>query len=295
MTIVEVVPYDSNWPNLFEAEAKLLSKALGNNCIAIHHIGSTSIPGLSAKPILDILPVVKDIVKVDKATKAMIALGYEVKGEAGMAFRRFFQKGNPSRTHNIHLYEKEDPEISRYLNFRDWMRAHPEDALAYATLKVKLAKEFPHDIFHYCSGKDAFVASIDAKDGYDGWRMVQALTDREWALAHKLRKDILTNSFKGKDHIHFIFYKNADVIGYAHLQLYSENEALLRFIAIDKPYRNLGFGSQFLKLCERWLRQQGFSKLLVNVPQNMQKFYHNHGYLNDNVKKDPSNIHIKFI
>jgi len=106
---VKVVPYDPRWPEIFRAESIQIEQALGNNCSAIHHIGSTAIPGLSAKPIIDILPVVKDIVEVDAATKAMEGLGYEAKGENGMAFRRFFQKGKEVRTHHVHVYEKEDP------------------------------------------------------------------------------------------------------------------------------------------------------------------------------------------
>ena len=279
MPLVKVVPYDSNWPTMFEEEAKLLKQALGSNCIAIYHIGSTSIPGLSAKPILDILPVVKNILEVDLSNEAMKNLGYEVKGEAGMAFKRFFQKGSPSRTHNIHVYQEKDPEISRYVKFRDWMRSHPSDALAYATLKLTLAQKFPQDIFRYCSGKDAFVASIDTKDGYDGYRCVQALTDQEWKAVNSLRKDPLDNSFKQKDHIHFVFYKNAEVIGYAHLQLLPKHKAILQFIAIKKPYQKLGFGTQLLQLCERWLNHQGFKTLLVQAPKTAYTFYSTHGYV----------------
>jgi len=83
---IEVVEYDPSWPELFEVEAERIKQALGHNCIRIHHIGSTSIPGLSAKPVIDMLPVVRDIQEVDKATKAMESLGYEAKGEYGMAF-----------------------------------------------------------------------------------------------------------------------------------------------------------------------------------------------------------------
>jgi GrpB-like predicted nucleotidyltransferase (UPF0157 family) len=77
--IVEVVAYDSQWPNLFEIEAGFIKNALGDNCIAIHHIGSTAVPGLSAKPIIDILPVVKDILLVDQFNSAMTNLGYDAK------------------------------------------------------------------------------------------------------------------------------------------------------------------------------------------------------------------------
>lgn len=185
---VEVVNYDPNWSLMFEGEAKLIELALGSNCIAIHHIGSTSIPGLSAKPIIDMLPVVKDIQMVDRTTAAMESLGYEAKGEFGIAFRRFFQKGKNTRTHNVHVYQEGDTEIRRYLKFRDWMRSHAEDAENYAKLKIELAAQFPQDILSYCNGKDAFVASIDAKNGFEGWRMVQALTDREWSAVRDLRQ-----------------------------------------------------------------------------------------------------------
>ena len=287
-TNIEVVPYNLHWPEMFASEAELIKQALGGNCVEIHHIGSTSVSGLCAKPIIDMLPVVHDIQEVvDKATKAMEALGYEVKGEYGIAFRRYFQKGKDIRTHNVHVYQEGDPEISRYLKFRDWMRMHPDDTQRYAQLKVELAVKFPHDILQYCNGKDAFVASIDVKDGFDGWRMVQALTDREWSAVRDLRDknffksqpDPYTWTFAHKDHIHFVFYKNADIIGYAHLQLWPENRAALRIIVIDERYRNLGLGSQFLKLCERWLHHQGFKTLLIQSSPEAYEFYRKHSYV----------------
>ncbi|NGX26212.1 MAG: hypothetical protein K940chlam6_00127 [Chlamydiae bacterium] len=306
---IEVVSYNPQWPELFASEAELIKRALGNNCITIHHIGSTSVPGLSAKPIIDILPVVRDIQTVDQATRAMESLGYEVKGEYGIAFRRYFQKSKNVRTHNVHVYQEDDPEISRYLKFRDWMRSHPEDAETYAKLKQELSAN-SQDMLHYCNGKDAFVASIDAKDGYDGWRMVQALTDREWSTVRNLRQlyffkaktDPYTWTFKHKDHVHFVFYKNAQIIGYAHLQLWPQYRAALRIIVIDELYRNLGYGSQFLKLCERWLIHRGFKKLLIQSSKEAYKYYCNNGYIPmpfndpDGYEGDPQDIEIgKFL
>ena len=254
--IIEVVPYNPEWPEMFESEAKLIKEALGTNCISIYHIGSTSVPGLKAKPIIDILPVVKDIQQVDLTTEAMEFIGYEAKGEFGIAFRRYFQKGKSGRTHNIHVYEEGDPEIDRYLKFRNWMRSHENDAKAYSKLKLALAEKFPNDILQYCFGKDAFVASIDAKDGYSGYRMVQALTDIEWATVRALCPEHFLD--RHKDHIHFVFYKNSEIIGYSHLQLCPKNRASLLMLAIDKRYRNLGWDSLFLKLLKRWLKHQSY-------------------------------------
>jgi len=229
---VEVVAYNPRWPLLFENEAKRIMQALGDNCQTVHHIGSTSIPGLPAKPIIDMLPVVKNILAVDQATGAMESLGYVSKGEHGIVFRHFFQK---NQHYNVHVYEENDPEISRYLKFRDWMRTHELDAQAYARLKQELAKKFPTDILQYCLGKDSFVAQIDAKNGFEGWRMVQALTDREWNAVRAWRQryffketsDPFSWTFTHKDHIHFVFYVNAAIIGYAHLQLLPEKKGLV--------------------------------------------------------------------
>ena len=161
--IIEVVPYNPHWPKMFEAEAKLIKKALGDNCIAIHHIGSTAIPGLSAKPVFDILPVVKSLSEVDRSVEAMERIGYEALGEYGIPLRRFFQKGGDWRTHHVHVFEKGNPAISLHLQFRDWLISHPDDAKAYQDLKLKLASKFPRDSERYVKGKEAFIQSIKTK------------------------------------------------------------------------------------------------------------------------------------
>lgn len=307
---IEVTPYNPIWPKMFELEAELIRQVLTDNCIIIHHIGSTAVSGLNAKPIIDILPVVKNILEVDKVTEAMEGLGYEAKGEYGIAFRRYFPKGKDIRTHQVHIYEEGDPEIDRYLKFRDWMRSHKDDAQAYANLKIELAAKFPQDILQYCNGKDAFVANIDIRDGFEGWRMVQALTDREWLAVRDLRQkyffksneDPYTWTFKHPDHIHFVFYKNTDIIGYAHLQLWPESRAALRIIVIEECSRNRGFGGQFLRLCERWLRHKSVKTLHIQSSPSAYPFYLHHEYVKmpfndpDGYKTDPQDIEIgKFL
>lgn len=287
--IVEVVAYNTEWPQMFDEEAKRIKNALGDNCIAIYHIGSTAVSGLSAKPIIDIVPVVTNILRVSEDVSAMEQLGYEAKGEYGIPFRRYFQKGRSQRTHNVHVFEKGNPDIDRHLKFRDWMRMHIKDRDAYAVLKTELALQYPNDMMSYCLGKDSFIADIDAKTGFDGLRMVQALTDREWQAARHFRQkyffgrvpieDPYTWTFKDSQHVHFILYKGVKIIGYAHIQLWSENRAAMRIIVIDKPYRNKGIGGEFLKLCERWLSHQNRDILLIQSSPDAYKFYCNHGYM----------------
>jgi len=161
--IIELVPYDVVWPDLFEREAELIRAALGPNCLEIHHIGSTAVPGLIAKPVIDMLPVVSNIVHVDFAVEIMQQLGYEGKGEFGIPARRFFMKGGDNRTHHVHVYEKNNAEIERHLRFRDWLRSHPDDRTAYQNLKMELAAQFAHDPLAYSANKDGLIRAIELR------------------------------------------------------------------------------------------------------------------------------------
>ncbi|HAT1867318.1 TPA: GNAT family N-acetyltransferase [Legionella pneumophila] len=287
--LIEVVPYDAGWPMQFVQEAEVIKKALGDNCIEIHHIGSTSVAGLRAKPVIDMLPVVLDITKVDSSNASMRALGYEAKGEYGMPFRRYFQKGGNQRTHQAHVFELGNPEIERHLKFRDWMRTHPEDRDAYACLKQDLALQYPDDITAYCLGKEDFIATIDKKAGFNGLRIVKTLTMREWNTARHLRQfyffdkaglsDPYTWTFEHDAHVHFVLYQGSEIIGYAHLQLWPKERAALRIIVIDEFKRNHQYGSQFLALCEKWLKNQGYQSLHVESSPDALKFYRNNGYI----------------
>jgi GrpB-like predicted nucleotidyltransferase (UPF0157 family) len=163
MRKVEVKPYDVRWISMFKEEAQKLQEIFGSEVIAVHHIGSTSISGLKAKPIIDMMPIVNDIHKIDHFNTAMAALGYEAKGENGIAGRRYFQKGGDHRTHHVHIYEKGNPEIERHLAFRDYLRVHKEEATKYADLKDSLSKRYPYDIDSYIKGKEQMVLEIDRK------------------------------------------------------------------------------------------------------------------------------------
>lgn len=161
---IELVPYTAQWEARFNEEADLLSSVLRKILVTIHHIGSTSIPGIVAKPIVDMIPVVTDIQEVDPLTSALEALGYEVKGEYGMPGRRFLiKKQDGKRTFNVHIFEKDHPDIERHLRFRDYLRTHPEEREAYSNLKKELVSESQDDIEKYCWGKEDFIKSIEVK------------------------------------------------------------------------------------------------------------------------------------
>jgi GrpB-like predicted nucleotidyltransferase (UPF0157 family) len=158
---VIVVPYSEEWPRLFREEADRIREALGDEVVEVHHIGSTSVPGLQAKPVIDLMPVVRDIARVDAYNGAMAALGYEGLGENGIPGRRFFRKGGDERTHNVHVFQVGDLGVERHLAFRAYLVAHPEVAVRYGALKADLARRFPEDIEGYMDGKDAFVKEVE--------------------------------------------------------------------------------------------------------------------------------------
>jgi len=161
---VEVVAYDFRWPGLFETEAGKLETVLGENLIAIHHIGSTSVPGLMAKPTVDLLVVVRSHEQLDACDNTMRALGYQSKGENGIQGRRYYQKlDGESHLYHIHAFESGHFEIARHLNFRDYLRMHPDEARAYQDLKVDLAAQYPSDPERYTSSKTDFIQEIDRR------------------------------------------------------------------------------------------------------------------------------------
>ncbi|MFJ8511490.1 GrpB family protein [Lysinibacillus xylanilyticus] len=163
MRKVEVTSYNEKWIQMFTEEAEKLNLIFGNEIIDIYHIGSTSVPGLKAKPIIDIMPVVKDINKVDKYNLEMQEIGYEPKGEYGIVNRRYFRKGGDNRSHHVHFYQIGSYEIRRHLAFRDYLKSHQDEMKNYGELKEKLAQQFPNDIESYIKGKDYFVKDKELK------------------------------------------------------------------------------------------------------------------------------------
>ncbi len=161
---VILVDHDPAWKGLAAAEAARVAEALDVHLIAIHHIGSTAIPGIRAKPILDLLGVVDRIEVLDENAHMLEQLGYRRRGELGIPGRRYFSKPREgTRSHHLHIYEQGDPNIDRHLFFRDYLLAHPEAAAAYDRLKTELAARFPNDTLAYTDAKTDFITAIERK------------------------------------------------------------------------------------------------------------------------------------
>ncbi len=164
LRVVEVTPYDPQWPTRFAAEAAAVQAALGDAVIRVEHVGSTSVPGLAAKPIIDMMPLVHDVRAVSGRITAMAEAGYIPRGEFGLPGRRYFVKGPAhARLVHCHIYAANHPEVERHLAFRDYLRTHPAARDAYAALKIKLAQQHPTDIVAYMDGKDGLIKQLEAE------------------------------------------------------------------------------------------------------------------------------------
>ena len=164
---IVVVDYDPAWPARFAAARDAVARALGDLVVAIEHIGSTSVPGLAAKPIIDLMVGLRDLADArTRAVAPMQALGYLYlpEYESWLTDELFFRKGPPGPwTHHAHLMEPANPRWTKHLVFRDHLRAHPAEAAAYAAEKRRLAAQHGDDIAAYRVGKSAFVAAAHAR------------------------------------------------------------------------------------------------------------------------------------
>jgi GrpB-like predicted nucleotidyltransferase (UPF0157 family) len=159
---VRVVPYDTRWPALFRAEAARLADAIseaGLPALTFEHVGSTAVPGLAAKPILDIAAGRRSESSVGAYVTALEAADYIYRGESGLPGRDFFRRGE-LRSHHIHLVVHDGWHWRRYLGFRDALRADSALRDAYAALKHDLAARYPHDREAYIEGKTSFVERV---------------------------------------------------------------------------------------------------------------------------------------
>lgn len=157
---VRLSDYSGDWIRLYQDEAAFLSSIFGDEIARFEHFGSTSVPGMKAKPVIDMMGIVRDIESIDRYNDQMRLLGYDVAGEWGIPGRRLFRKGGEDRTHHIHFYQIDNPQIERHLIFRDYLRCHPEAVARYSEFKEELAERFEHTS-EYSPAKKAFVSEME--------------------------------------------------------------------------------------------------------------------------------------
>jgi GrpB-like predicted nucleotidyltransferase (UPF0157 family) len=157
MRTVTVVPYNKQWPLMFESERSLIQALLGEVVKGVHHIGSTSVPGLAAKPVIDILLEVAGVSELDKCHAAMTQAGYTARGENGIRGRRYFIKGGDKRSHQVHAFAVGDRQVVKHLAFRDYLIKNRAEAERYAGIKRAAALASHNDAQRYSELKAGFI------------------------------------------------------------------------------------------------------------------------------------------
>ena len=172
--IVKLVEYDPKWKDLYEKEKKLILESIDDVVIDIQHIGSTAIPGMQAKPIIDIMIGLKSIALKKKYENKLNDLGYEFEGwnteeSTNIIYRNFFKKiKNNYRTHHLHLFIVNSEIWNKHINFRDYLIDNKETASEYVSLKYELMRKFPKDRKNYTDAKSKFINMIVDKVKKEG-------------------------------------------------------------------------------------------------------------------------------
>ncbi|WP_208559452.1 GrpB family protein [Marinilactibacillus kalidii] len=161
MRYLELINYQDSWPTEFDKTAKEIKVIFGDTASRIHHIGSTSIPGMMAKPTIDVLIEVQDISYVDALNTKMEVAGYIPRGENGIEGRRFFIKEEQQkRTHHVHVFQSGSDEINKHLAFRDYLIAFPNEAARYKQFKKDYIKGSSQDVAVYQQSKHNLVSEL---------------------------------------------------------------------------------------------------------------------------------------
>jgi GrpB-like predicted nucleotidyltransferase (UPF0157 family) len=169
---ITLASYDPEWVDAYEKEEQQIRNAAGEHIEAIEHIGSTSIPGLAAKPIIDIMAGVETLDDADRCIESLQTLGwvYAPEFEESVPHRRYFRKtDSENHTHHLHMVEMNSDWWTRHIRFRDYLREHPEVARTYEDLKRELAERHRWDVDEYAKAKTDFIRNIEerARDYYE--------------------------------------------------------------------------------------------------------------------------------
>ncbi len=226
----EVVKYDPKWKFRFKSEAEKIKKTFANNCIEIHHIGSTAVEGLSAKPIIDIIVAVRQISSVSSIE------GYRFYGEFGIPFRRYFSSGDV----HIHVFAGNNPEIEQNLLFRDYLRDNFEVKNNYEKLKLELSHRYPDDRTKYSLEKNSLISEIIKRTGFNGLCLRY--------IFHDLEKIYYEKHLEDRGFYKFVLYKGSEIVTAA---------AVTNDLIIDKiSGTNL---DHMKKLLEKWISSENDS------------------------------------
>lgn len=302
---VRVVPYNPIWKQCFEEEKILLDHLLQKDAVNVQHVGSTAVPGLSAKPIIDIMVGVENLTDGLKYVEALEEHRYEFRGDAGIPGRLFFAKGSPEfRTHHLHMVQYRSEFWVNHLLFRDYLITYGDAAKEYERIKTELANQYESDRMAYTDGKSDFIQSILCRAreesilhmSFDGYFMKRLTAEDENSLqelcgrcsdyytvvegrspskdaAHEILTELPPNKEYKDKFVVGVCNQNAELVGVIDVvRDYPEmGEWMIGLLMIDPAERNNGLGRRIHRhLVEGVSRLKG-DKLRIGVVED------NHG------------------
>lgn len=225
--IIKIVPYNPNWPKYFENIAKDLKNILGNNCIAVHHVGSTSVAELCAKPVIDVFCVVEDL----KSTITDLEKqGYQYKGEYNLPLRLFFNKKTPYDI-NLHVATKNSGELKWQLTFRDYLINNPTARELYSNVKLDLVKNNPdgfdiskNSLPEYTILKGEIITKIAKMAKFNEYRFIIPSNLEEIKSCINLLELPKNTDLNHDNEIYFCLYKGLICVGATFLIIDTQNK-----------------------------------------------------------------------
>lgn len=296
---IEVVAYNPEWLNIFEKEAEVLKKAFGDNLGEIYHIGSTSVPGLSAKPIIDIMVTVRNLKKTDICE--IEKLGYIEKGEISAPMHLYFSKKGVAdeKGYHLHVFEVNNLLVKKILIVRDYFRNHIEVAHEYSLLKEQLAEKH-QDGMNYLRDKLLFLDNVLKKTRFEKnvFDFLQSSSDFENYLKIQSEQDphsktaifepIESSGYEPKiitytkdqkiRHFYIILHNSSGLVGISHVFFENEETAQIKLIAAKDKDNDGEIEVQMLKFIEKWAEFRGKKYLELKITKDSKEFYKNFGY-----------------
>ena len=258
MSKIDVVEYNKEWPKQYIVEKQAIKNVLKDNFVSIHHIGSTSVPNLIAKPKIDIICEVIDPIKSIEQLKE---ISYQYRGEYNIPMHYGFSKRGDVPEVNLHVYEQGHPEVELNIKFRDYLRNNTKAKEEYIELKQNLInkessyKKNDSMFSGYNLGKNEFITKAIKASGFDRLRFTICTHYAELEKAiHIIKKSniaIENNIFNDNNLIGLMLYKGVDIIGYAQVSNINNKQVLSNIILSSK---NNGEEVYFIKEINRWIK-----------------------------------------
>lgn len=296
-----VVSYNPEWPYFFKEESRQIQFSLGNECIDIHHVGSTSVPYLSAKPIIDIILVVNSLEKVNFLLKT---LGYHYQGEYNLPLHDFYKKENPHKI-NLHVHRVGNPEVKLNLMFRDFLRKNKEAREAYERIKIQAShcpdagEKVETGVTKYNLFKNDIILSLLKQAGFEDLCVRIATQYVEHEAFHQFKKNFLEKIPLANDSMFssitlkkFVLYQGTEIIGAAELSHVDQDRVFLHFLIAHTTQGSL----ELLKIMIEWLRIRTSARKLEILAclKEQEEIYKSLGFYSLlTLKKDSNPIFIK--